>query len=254
MSRQAVAEEQAIQASLPTVGGELGQAEAVAMRGVHAPADVRGAHPVADGFEITLGDLEATTDGFRFQRREHAAGAEASIGQREELEKGLDDVAFAARAAVGDAEGNALRGKFGRTEHRLHKRRIGVDVRCHHDDVARRELRVALKPVQHLVMQNFQFAQRTVAAMDLDGIVMNQSRPLTLALSPSARERVSEGRVRGPFPQMKNVRLDAVQQRVLAGFSEILLRYPVRGVEDKLEEIAAEIAKRGEQAIARFEV
>ena len=53
---------------------------------------------------------------------------------------------------------------------------------------------------------------------------------------------------------MKNVRLDAVQQRVLAGFSEILLRFPVRGVEDKLEEIAAEIAKRGEQAIARFEV
>ena len=71
---------------------------------------------------------------------------------------------------TGTAVGNGIRQialAGGAAKYGLDKRAVAVDVRHHHDDIARRQRRVGLQHRQQAVVQHFHLALRAVA--DVDG-------------------------------------------------------------------------------------
>ena len=83
--------------------------------------------------------MSGFTNGGSFQEAKHGRRAEAGVGQIEEAEERIDDLALASCAAIRDVERDGARVGFGRTEDGLHERRVGLDVGRHHHDVARCE-------------------------------------------------------------------------------------------------------------------
>ena len=86
-------------------------------------------------------------------------------GRLSRFKNACDDLAGAADAPVGHTERNPFAALFGRVEHRLDKRRVSLNIRRHHEHVAGRQLRVALEPVEQVIVEHFHLAQRAVTGV-----------------------------------------------------------------------------------------
>ncbi len=74
-------------------------------------------------------------------------------------------------------------------EHRPNMRRVAVDIRDHHNHVARAQGRVFAEPGQELVVQHFHFALGTVCDVETDRTVFQRidCRPLFPSLIQRAQ-------------------------------------------------------------------
>lgn len=70
-------------------------------------------------------------------------------------------------------------------EHRLNVRRIGFDVRHHHDDIAWAQARIGVEGGEQLVVQDLDLTLRTMRAMEADRFVAGRidQRPLLARLA-----------------------------------------------------------------------
>src|SRR5262245_15661653 len=135
-----------------------------------------------------------------------------------------------------------MSGLLRRAKYRLDERSVNFNLRRHHDDIAGRQGRISLEPVEHVIVQNLHFPKRAVTGVDLNRVIIRLH----------GRPRAIE--VLAAISQMQNVCLDAMEQRVVAGMGKIFVRDPVARVEDQFEEVASKITEGGEQTVAKIEM
>ena len=174
--------------------GSSSSLNGLAVRLVEAPADAARAHPLLDPADLVVVEAEAAADRLAIGEVEHLRGGHALVGELEQPGDDAEHGVGLAQRAVGEAHAQVRLGRLvAGPEGGLDQRREGLDVRAHHDHVARLERRVLLELVQDRGPQDLDLARAPVAGVDLDAAV----------------ERVRRGRAIGA-----DVGLKALQQRV----------------------------------------
>ena len=149
---------------------------------VEAPSDTGFAHPVGDGVQIVVGEAEPGAHRVRLRHIEHRAGGGATAGEREQLGGHAEQLVRLSQRAVGQPDPQAVRGVSARghvaeTERCDDQRGVGLNVRAHHQDVARLQGRIVGEQTQQHLAQRLHLPGRTVAAVHLDGSVIVGERP-----------------------------------------------------------------------------
>ena len=212
-----VAQQHALEPEAPAVLVEGHEAELLTVLAGESPAHAAVGQPAPQALKFALLDGEATPEGSDIQCIQHLADAEAALRQLQQHQDQSEQRIGLTGHPVGDGEGNMARiARRQLTEDRLDIGGISVDVRHHHQDVARPQ-RFALplpgrlvgtfEGRQQAVMQNLDFTQRRVGADQTDGII--------LRLQP-ARSSLGQGALAG-MHQLENLILDLMQQRCLLG-------------------------------------
>ena len=236
---QRVAEQQPLEPEAPRVLVRRGQAEARAMRARRCPSGSALRAPSAR--------TVSRSPSVRPKRRrtaassriaEHAVRVVAAAGQLEQRQNVAASVLSC--SALRSETLNGMRGSRG-AEDRFDVRRVGLDVRRHHDDVRRLEIGVRAEEREQLIVQHLDFAHRAVARMDLHA----SGRP--------ARHRRASARARAD----RGCRTGSTRagSRRPARRSARSARPPSPSISaSEIEEVAALLAERGEQAVAGLEI
>ncbi|MNQ93625.1 hypothetical protein D3C85_1091030 [compost metagenome] len=173
-------------------------------------------------------------------------GGEATVGQGEQVEEGLDQRDFRAQAAVGQAEGNPRGGHpwgggpgsaaFG-GENRLDIGRVTFDIRGQHHHLIRGQLGIGGEAGEQLVMQDFHLAQRRVGDMQLQrAVVLAQDQALVGLAGAQAQDVVLQRLQQAAVVQ---IRVFGIQADFLAAFARS------QG-EQAVEKVAALFAQTGQ--------
>ena len=112
-------------------------------------------------------------------------------------------------ALIGQGEGNEARiMAIKLTKYRADMRCVAVDVRHHHDHIARTQIRVGTEAREQLVMQDFHFALSAVGNVKTDRLVLCQidSRPVLASFVE--------------WTQLEDVVLQLIEQVVWLSFAE----------------------------------
>ena len=154
------------------------------MGGVEAPADAAVGDPVADPREVLVLEAEAPAHGLAVGEVEHLRGGQAARREVEQLRDDAEHRVGLAQRAVGEAHAQVGRAQLGGQrldlvvlddlaggEGGLDQRRERLDVRAHHDHVARLQRVVLLQQVEDRVAQDLDLARAAVAGVDLDAAV-----------------------------------------------------------------------------------
>ena len=223
---------------------EVADTERRAVVGVEPPPDARLAHPVGHGVEVVVDEAEAAPDRLGLREVEHRAGGGAAAGDVEELGRDSQQRVGARQRAVGELDPEPVRrvaalDDVTETERRGDQRRVVLDVRTHHQDVARLERALAgsviagavlEQPEQHLA-EDLHLPGRAVAAVHLH--------------RPVGRVEGAALRSRGVVSQ---VGLEPAEQRVgRRGRRHDLV--VVGGRAEAALELALVAAERGEQRV-----
>jgi hypothetical protein len=194
-----------------------------------APADAGAGHPPAELFKIAGGQFELGEDHILLQQVEDLHPAEAAAEDIDESEKGRKGAVSAAQAAVGDAVleiGEDRRDEGG----------IVLDIRGHYHDVAEFESRVAVQPVEDMLLHHRHLTQAGVAGDDEDRFVVGRGIPAV----PGAARSVGE-----------HIRLQPVQQGWSGGRAGIVetpeLQFEIDLIEEHSLKIPALPPQRDEQ-------
>ena len=159
-----------------------------------------------------------------------------------------------AQRAVGEADAQVGRAQLVRerlelvvlvdhlagAERGLDERRERLDVRAHHDHVARLQRVVLLEQVEDRVAQDLDLARAAVAGVDLDAAVARIERRPGVG---AARERDA-----GRGAVGAHVGLDAAEQRVLGELDRVVVIDVLVGAEHELH-LARVLAPGGEQPV-----
>jgi hypothetical protein len=128
-------------------------------------------------------------------------------------------------------------------EHGLDRRRVGVDVGRHDDDLVRLEVRDLIEEREELIVQHLHLAHRPVARMDADrGVVAPERKTWWTVRTAAVAEREDVGLKR---------REGGREARVLVEVAAVLL--VVGRLEDALE-LAPDPPQGGEQRMTHLEV
>ena len=145
------------------------------------------------------------------------------------------------RAFVGDRVRNETRRALRAAEHRRDVRRVEIDVRRHHGDIARFERGIVFEQRAQLIVQHFDFAQARVAGVHLQR---------ALALDRGERNLRTARRA-----ALEQIELQALQQAMrFFGFGvelDLARRHQLVR-EQRLDEVATGAAPRREQRIFRI--
>ncbi|CVE00861.1 Uncharacterised protein [Serratia marcescens] len=152
-----------------------------------------------------------------------------------------------ARFTVGNGERQVALGR-GIAEHRLNVRRVAVDIRDHHDDVARRQRRILRQHGQQLIVQHLHFPLRAVAGMQAEGAVVLIQRTFAEAAFQRFRGNTDHRMV---F-QLQHVALNGVQHGIGRDIDKgVNLLRPFH-LRQQIEVIAPQLAPRGQQRVAEL--
>ena len=189
---------------------QVADAERFPVVGVESPSDARLAHPAGHRVEVVVDEAETAADRLGLGEVEHRAGRGAAAGHVEELGRDAQQRVGARQRAVGELDPEPVRrvaalDDVTETERRGDQRRVVLDVRAHHQDVAWLERAFAAnrilgavleQPEQHLA-EHLHLPGRAVAAVHLD--------------RPVGRVEAAALRARGVVAQ---VGLEPAEQRV----------------------------------------
>jgi hypothetical protein len=207
--------EQPLHPEPPGVDVDAAEVVALAVGGVEAPADAEVGDPGLDPGEVLVGEPEPAPDGGAAEQVEDLGAGQAVVGEVEQLADDLEHRVGLAQRPVGDphpqrrgvavgvggiavaalvrgcgggGSGCDCRGGGGhlRAEHRVDVGGEGLDVRAHHDDVARLEVVVGREQVQDGVAQHLDLPQPAVGGVDLHGAVVGgEERPRSWPSPPA---------------------------------------------------------------------
>ena len=141
--------------------------------------------------------------------------------------------------------GSARRGI---AEHRLNVRRVAVDIRHHHDDIARRQRRILRQHAQQLIVQNLHFPLRAVAGMQAEGAVVLIKRTFAEAAFQRFRGNTDYRMV---F-QLQHIALNGVQHGIGRDVDkgvDLLRPFHLR---QQIEVIAPQLARGGQQRVTEL--
>ena len=176
-----IAEQQAAQAEQPGVRCGVAvyrQAEPRALFAVQRPAHIGRIQPQAQRGDIAFAERKARPQRRHVEQREHVAEGQPPVRQTEQQVERTQQRVEILLPAVGEAVRQAARVVAGvATEHRMHQRRIEIDVRHHDDDVARRQRGVGGKGGEQAVVEDFDFAQRTVRDLEAQRTIDRRIEP-----------------------------------------------------------------------------
>ena len=133
-----ITEQHAPQAEAPGVLCHAGQFQALLLFAIQSPTYAGAFDPAAQYGEAVVVDIEARTQRGDVEQVEQVADGEARLGQRQQMFQRHHQRYRATRWLVGDGERQIARVvRRQAAEYRLHVRRISLDIRHHHDHVAR---------------------------------------------------------------------------------------------------------------------
>ncbi len=236
-----VAEEQPIEAEAPRVLGRGGQLERRARGGVHAPADPRGAHPLAGDREVGLREAEAAADGVHVEEREQPTRLVAAPGQREEIEERAHHRAVGAERPVGHGERNGALARR-RPEDGVDRGRVRLDVGRHHHHVGGAERRIGVEERQQLIVQHLDLAERAVAGVELDRAVLGRRgrrRCVPAERQHVALQPLENGRRRRSHERLVDLEADPLAHQV----DELAPLLPERR-EQRMPDLQVRVARR----------
>ena len=173
------AEQHPVEAGAPGVVGEPLHREPLPRRGVEPPPDAGAGHPAAEPVEVVVGEAEPTPARLAAREVEDVGGRHPAAAQLEQHAGQAQQRVGAGERPVGEPDpqqvggvADGVRPLGGREpEPGRDQWREGLDVRAHHEDVARLERRVVLEqPDQHLA-QHVDLAGRAVARVHLQAPV-----------------------------------------------------------------------------------
>ena len=195
-------QQQAVQCPGPAEGRLRRRIQFGAMVRVQAPARAGVPQPFAQAVEISRVQFKTFGDGRHRQQVEHIVNGETRAGQCQQAQQGLGHgfVGKAAAIAEGERNGRAVAGLA--REYGLHERRVGIDVRCQHRDIARLQPRVAFQQIAQLVVQHLHLAQPRVAGVHLQAAIGQRA----------CFERSLKRPVDGRRPTRQQITLQVVQQ------------------------------------------
>ncbi len=139
------------------------------MHGIQAPARAGGLQPAAQAFQPGFVQPGRLGDRRAGQQVEDLVQAEARQRQAEQAQEHFGQRLAGQRAGVGQRVGQRVVAAMA-PEHRLQVRRVRVDVRRKHRDLARLQRRIETRVVEQraqLVVQHLQFAQAGMAGVQL---------------------------------------------------------------------------------------
>ena len=224
------------------------------MRGVEAPADAAVGDPVANAREVLVLEAEAPAHGLPVGKVEHVGGGQAATGEVEQLRDDAEHRIGLAQGAIGEADAQVGRAQLVReglelvvlvdhltgAERRLDEGRERLDVRAHHDHIARLQRVVLLEQVEDRVAQDLDLARAAVAGVDLDAAVAWIERRPGIG---AARERDA-----GRGAVGADVGLDAAEQRVRGERDRVVVIDVLVRAEHQLH-LARVLAPGGEQPV-----
>ena len=178
--RQRHAGQHPVDAETPSVVDEV-DAERLAVLLVEAPADVRLPHPAGDALEVVVGEAEPRPHRGGLREVEHLAGGDAAARQAEQLAGDAEQRVGLDERAVGEAHPQPVRRvcavhDVAEPEVCVDQRCVGLDVRAHHQDVARFQRGIVGEQAEQNLAEHVDLAGRTVAAVHLDGPVVIAQR------------------------------------------------------------------------------
>ena len=171
-------EQQPVEAGPPGVRGERVELVRRPVGGVQPPADAGGGDPLLEPGEVVVVEAEPPAHRLPAGEVEQLRGGDAGVDQLEQLGDGREDrVGLAQRAVgepdpqVGQAAGSAMRrsSTLDGAERGLDQRGERLDVRAHHDHVARLERRVVGEEVEDRVAEHLDLAGPAVARVHAAG-------------------------------------------------------------------------------------
>ena len=163
-----VSQNKPIQARPPGIFCKAGQAGLKPAVFIYPPANVGIFDPLFDDFKIRLCQSESFFDAGKLKQPGNLNRAKSAAGNFNQGQESINHSVCAAGVLICDTEGDVQRFLGLSRKHRLHIGRIGFNIRCHHDDVFRQQIRVFFKHGQQIVVQNFDFPHGTVTGMDLN--------------------------------------------------------------------------------------
>jgi len=238
--RQGNPEEQPVDPRLPGVFRKRREALLPAARPVHAPPDAGVADPPVNEGRIVGPQAEPPPQGVRLEESGHFRGAHPASLEIEEAEERVRQRALPAQATVRDAEGDAApvaarHGKGG-----LDEGGVALDLGRHHQDVGRRERRVAVEHLEDPVLEDLDLAHGAVAGVDPDRVVDGGNGCLFRAVG-------------APVAQVEDVGLDLRQEASACRLhGDVRLLAP--RVVDHPKKVPAQGPHRGEQAVSPLQV
>ena len=252
------AEQDPVEPGSPGAGGDAVELERRAVRGVEAPADAAGADPVLDPREVVVVEAEPAAHRLAVGQVEHLRGGDAlrrraRAAARPRRAPGWSGAASgrrggrAGRRSATSAASSRRRlvvlERSPGAERGLDQRREGLDVRAHHDHVARLERRVLGEQVQDRVADDLDLAGAAVAGVDLEAAVVAGRAAGAGRRSPGQRRP-------GRLPVRADVGLDAARAacRRPADAAVVMVDAAPAAASDELQ-LARVAAPRGEQAV-----
>jgi len=171
----------AIDAETPSVVDEV-DAERLAVLLVESPADVGLPDPAGDALEVVVGEPEASPYRCGLREVEHLAGSDAAACEAEQLAGDAEERVGLDERAVGQPDPEPMRGMralhdVAEPEVRVDQWRIRLDVRTHHQDVARFERGIVGEQAEQNLAEDVDLAGRAVAGVHLDGVVVIAQLP-----------------------------------------------------------------------------
>ena len=135
-----------VETETPSVVHEV-DAERLAVLLVESPPDVGLPHPAGDALQIVVGETEPGPHRSGLGQVEHLAGGDPAAGEGKQLRGHPEQRVGLDQRPVGQAHPQLMGGVGARhdvteTEVGDDQRRVGLDVRAHHQDVARFESRI----------------------------------------------------------------------------------------------------------------
>jgi hypothetical protein len=229
--------------------------------GVEPPPDTAGDDPFLHPPDVVVVEAEAATDRLAVGEVEQLRRGRALIGELEQLGDRAQDRVRLSQGAIGETHPQVRQPLLfepilavrllgldpAGAEARLDQGGDGLDVRAHHDHVARLEGRVVLEQVQDRVADHLDLACAAVARVDLDAPIRG------IELGPRvgrAGKRRAGRRAVGP-----DVVLDQGQQRRAAArdLMVVVSAGRIAGGEHELE-LARVLPPRRQQPVVRERV
>ena len=169
IGRRCEPEEQAVEAGLPRVQGLTRKVELCTVFRVDAPPNARRGQQIGEARALVLGEAEILPHRARVHEPNDVEHGKARVEHLQHGQELVVERRIIPRLAVVHLEWDPR--ALPLSEHRAKDGRVGVEVRCHHDDVLGAQLGIVLEGPADQIVQHLRLSHWTGARVERDRAV-----------------------------------------------------------------------------------